>query len=317
MVRKRRLHQPGAYFHVTLRGNGRKTIFYNDKNRSRFCLFLQEAIEKYDHKIHAFCLMGNHIHLLIQASERTISKSLHVIAGRYSKYLNKYTNSVGHQFQGRFFGSLIENDDYLKQVVKYIHLNPVQASMVTCPENYYWSSHNCYLGKDEIPWLNTDFILNVFSENSSQAISQYRIFMGEVSDTEVVEQIEKPKGGGRIIGSDDFVKEVLQDELLMNPSNQITINDLLVRVSEELSIPVGQIYSKSKGKKSAHARAILAFFVNEIETLKLTELARLTGKSAPTLSKQSQRISKIYKTDQEVTRTILNIRLKLGLGLIS
>ena len=164
MPRKPRLHYPGACYHVILRGNSGQDIFIDKKDRSKFLFLLQEGIEKFKHRIHAYCLMTNHIHLAVQVGDIPLSRIIQNVSFRYTRYFNRRKNQVGHLFQGRYKAILIDVDSYLLKLVRYIHNNPVRAGMVKSPGQYSWSSHGAYLGRASIPWLITDWILSQFAK---------------------------------------------------------------------------------------------------------------------------------------------------------
>ena len=138
MARKPRIHYPGACYHVMLRGNGGQDIFKDDTGHTRFLLLLQENVERFSCRIHAFCLRSNHIHLAIQVSDISLSRIMQNICSRYTRNFNRKHGVTGHLFQGRFKALLLDADNYLLELVRYIHLNPVRAAMVELPENHPW-----------------------------------------------------------------------------------------------------------------------------------------------------------------------------------
>ncbi|HDZ62059.1 MAG TPA: transposase, partial [Nitrospirae bacterium] len=124
MARKSRLHYIGAVYHVMVRGNGGQDIFADDEYRCRFHLLLQEGVEKFGHRIHAFCLMGNHVHLAVQVGEKPLSRIMQHLCFRYTQWVNSRQKRVGHLFQGRYKAIVVDADAYLVELVRYIHLNP-------------------------------------------------------------------------------------------------------------------------------------------------------------------------------------------------
>ena len=121
-----------------LRGNDGQPIFFDDEDRCRMCLLIQEGIERFGHSIHAFCFMTNHLHLAIQVVEVSISRIIQNLAFRYTRYINRKQKRIGHLFQGRFKSIVVDGKRYLKELVRYIHLNPVRAGIVYQPEKYVW-----------------------------------------------------------------------------------------------------------------------------------------------------------------------------------
>ncbi len=156
MARKPRIHYPGAVYHVILRGNGKQDIFFEEEDRCRFYLLLQEGIERYRHQVHAFCLMTNHVHLVVQVADIHLSRIMQNLSFRYTRWVNWRHDRSGHFFQGRYKVVLVDGDSYLLELVRYVHLNPVRAKMASTPEEYAWTSHRAYCGQEALPWLATE-----------------------------------------------------------------------------------------------------------------------------------------------------------------
>ena len=169
MTRKPRIHYPGAVYHVILRGNAGEPIFFEDCDRYRFYPILQHTAEKFGCRIHGFCLMTNHAHFIMQVGDMPLSRIMQNISQRYTKWVNYSQGRTGHIFQGRYKALLLGADEYLLEIVRYIHLNPVRAGMVATPEDYLWSGHRAYLGMENIPWLNSDWTLLILSNKLDSA----------------------------------------------------------------------------------------------------------------------------------------------------
>lgn len=158
MARKARIHYPGALYHVILRGNAGEQVFSDDVDRTKFCLLVQEGIERFGHRVHAFCLMSTHVHLAVQVGDGALSRIMQNLAFRYTQWYNRRYGRIGHLFHGRYKANVVEVDSYLVSLVRYIHLNPVRAGMVDRPEEYGWSSHRFSMGAGEVPWLERGFV---------------------------------------------------------------------------------------------------------------------------------------------------------------
>jgi REP element-mobilizing transposase RayT len=140
MSRPLRIEYPGATYHITARGNERADIFRDNNDRQKLLEQLQIALQRYAIVIHAYVLMGNHYHLLLETPEGNMSQAMHFINGNYTGYFNHRHRRVGHLFQGRYKGLLVEKESYLLSLSRYIHLNPVRAGIVEYPEEYHWSN---------------------------------------------------------------------------------------------------------------------------------------------------------------------------------
>jgi putative transposase len=139
MARPLRIAYPGAWYHVTSRGNEQKDVFKSSKDREKFLDYLVSATERYGAAIHVFCLMSNHYHLLLETPGGNLSQIMRHINGAYTTYFNVKRKRAGHLFQGRFKAILIEADEYALELSRYIHLNPVRAGMADEPGEYAWS----------------------------------------------------------------------------------------------------------------------------------------------------------------------------------
>ena len=136
MARPLRITYPGAFYHITSRGNERKSVFKSRQDRIRFLGYLCSASERYDAVVHAYCLMDNHYHLLLETPSGNLPQIMRHINGAYTTYFNVKRSRSGHLFQGRYKSILVEKDEYAKELSRYIHLNPVRANMVAVPEEY-------------------------------------------------------------------------------------------------------------------------------------------------------------------------------------
>lgn len=208
MARKRRYHIPGAFYHVMLRGNDGQTIFFKDEERCRFCLLIQEGTERYGHRIHAFCLMGNHLHLLVQAGIIPLSVIMQNLAFRYSQFINRRHKKIGHLFQGRFKAILIEEENYFLRLLRYIHMNPVRAHLVKNPEDYFWSGHGAYIGQKEFIWLTTNYGLKKFADQTEEAHLKYQDYVLEQEQANALKEIRQGFSDGQILGNDEFLDGV-------------------------------------------------------------------------------------------------------------
>jgi len=156
MARALRIEFPGAIYHVTSRGDRREAIFEDDEDRHAFLLAVGQAMERFDAVVLAYCLMDNHYHLVIHTRAGNLSRLMQRLNGGYTQTYNRRHDKVGHLFQGRFKGILVDKDAYLLEVCRYVDLNPLRARMVRDPGNWPWSSYRAHTGKASAPpWLDT------------------------------------------------------------------------------------------------------------------------------------------------------------------
>ena len=167
MPRSLRLQFEGAFYHVISRGVDKSLIFHDQNDYKKFISFLRIFCIEFDAVIHSYCLMSNHIHLLVETKKANISHFMRRLLGDYAMYFNHKYLRVGHLFQSRYKSYLIDNDIYLLEVSRYIHLNPCRAGIVIRPELYRWSSMNDFLTDNSSDFLDKKLILSNFKTKNS------------------------------------------------------------------------------------------------------------------------------------------------------
>lgn len=173
MARRPRFWYPGALFHITARGNRGSDLFYDQFDFESYLELVQSCQYEYPFKLHAFCLMSNHVHLLIEVQNHPPGDIMKYIQFRYAKYFNRRHDITGHVFQGRYYSSMIDSIHYLLEVSKYIHLNPVKAGVTSKPGDYKWSSYHSYMNTDDQSFLSTNQILEHFNDPKNHSYECY------------------------------------------------------------------------------------------------------------------------------------------------
>lgn len=178
MARPLRIEFAGALYHVTSRGDGREDIFLEEGDRTRFLEVLSEVCHRFNWAVHAYCLMGNHYHLVIETRDDTLAKGMRQLNGLYTQRFNREHGRVGHVFQGRYKAVLVQKDSYLLELARYVVLNPVRAGMVRSAKEWRWSSYRAMVGQAPVPpWLTTDWVLSAFAGRKTDAIDRYKAFV--------------------------------------------------------------------------------------------------------------------------------------------
>lgn len=246
MARPLRIIYPGAFYHITSRGNERKAIFMTKRDRLKFFEYLGSANERYNAVIHAYCLMDNHYHLLLETPSGNLPQVMHHINGAYTTYFNVKRGRSGHLLQGRYRSILVDKDEYAKELSRYIHLNPVRANMVSVPEDYEWSSYNQYIGKNKPEgWLARDFILGYFGGKYSTAQKGYKDFVTRL----VGQEYESPLNavmGSVLLGSQDFIHFIKNQFLsgLKQSKDVPAVRSLAPKISlQDISNAVEQVFN--------------------------------------------------------------------------
>lgn len=205
MARPLRLEFEGAIYHITSRGNALDAIFLKDHDREQFLQILGQVVERYGWICHAYCLMSNHYHLLIETPDANLSQGMRQLNGIYTQWINRQHSRTGHVFQGRFKSIVVQKESHLLEIVRYVVLNPVRAGMVHGPGEWRWSSYRATAGQGEIPaFLSVDWLLRQFDGDISRAIQAYRKFVRQGHEATVWDQVRS----GNILGSEDFVNQL-------------------------------------------------------------------------------------------------------------
>lgn len=210
MARPLRINYANAWYHVMNRGAGRKKIFQNNFHRMIFLELLEECHRMYNIHIHAYCLMDNHYHLLVLTPDANLSRAMRHLNGVYTQRYNRLTKSDGSLFRGRYKAKIIEEDCYLLIVSRYIHLNPVDANIVTKPDHYRWSSYSAYIGTAKSPsWLSTTTLQCMFSKTVSLShIKNYEDYV-ENHDMKEINVFTSTKLASPILGSAEFKEKII------------------------------------------------------------------------------------------------------------
>lgn len=180
MARPLRIEFSGALYHVTARGDRREPIYDDDEDRESFLHTLAEVVERFNWICHAYCLMTNHYHLVVETPDGNLSKGMRHLNGVFTQASNRRHRRSGHLFQGRFKAVLVDADAYLLELARYVVLNPVRAGMVSRPEAWVWSSYRAMVGEASPPsWLAVDGLLRLFGKRRGEARQRYRRFVAD------------------------------------------------------------------------------------------------------------------------------------------
>jgi REP element-mobilizing transposase RayT len=180
MARPLRIELAGGIYHITSRGDRREDIYDSDEDRENWLKIFGDVCERFNWRCHAYCLMDNHYHIVLETADENLSKGMRQLNGVYTQYYNRKHNRVGHVFQGRYKGILVERDTYLLELARYVVLNPVRAGMTKNINAWKWSSYKAMIGEvTSQPWLETDWILGEFSKQRKRAIWKYSNFVRE------------------------------------------------------------------------------------------------------------------------------------------
>ena len=219
MSRPLRIEYPGAWYHVINRGRRSEKTYLNKNDYQTFISLLTESCGLWEVKISSYSLMPNHYHLLINTPLGNLSRFMRHVNGVYTQRFNKNHKTEGQLFKGRYKCILVNGDGYLLQLVRYIHRNPIRAKMVKNIDNFKWSSHQGYISDSkEWNWLCKNNILSIFSGSKSEAFKDYRNFVSQRDDKDLITTLESKKWPV-LMGSEEF-KFFIKEKYYQQRQNQ-------------------------------------------------------------------------------------------------
>jgi putative transposase len=271
MPRPSRIEYPNAFYHVMNRGRGRQNIFHNDKYFLSFLDTLLEVHQRFSAIIHAYCLMNNHYHIILETPEANLSRIMRHINGIYTQRYNRLKKTDGPLFRGRFKAIVIEEDQYLLNLNKYIHRNPIK--LVKKLEDYKWSSYQSYLNLSQTPeWLNKSKTLEQVAIGNN--IKSYKSYI-EVGDSEkFIEDFYSKKITPAIMGGKDFKRKICdkilstnsqkQDQIRSNFHEHIAESLILKEVAMAFEIEKEFLINRQKGRNKNNFPRKLAMYLCQI-----------------------------------------------------
>jgi len=313
MPRRARIDYPGALHHVIGRGIERKFIFNQDKDKCEFQRRLTDNLTKSSMQCYAWCIMGNHFHLLLQTGTTSLAEFMRSLLTGYAVYYNMVHKRSGHLFQNRYQSTVCDKDSYLLSLVRYIHLNPVKANVISYTDlrKYRWTGHREILESNEEGLIDREAMLSLLGQREKESIKRYSNFIKD--GLNINEDFEGGglfrSGGGkwavrkrkaderemyddRILGEGDFVEKVLEmaEEDDKEQREIKSIDDLLKRVSQYYRVAKEDILD-TREKSVREARKITVYMGSKYLGKTMVEMGRLLGitKEASSIAKKGGR----------------------------
>jgi len=280
MTRPLRIEFKGAVYHITSRGNARQAIFLDEKDFVDFLKVLCSVVKRYHFILHTFCLMNNHYHLLIETPYGNLSRGMRQLNGLYTQRFNRRHQRVGHLLQGRYQAILVDKDNYLLELSRYVVLNPVRAKIVKDPKDWEWSAYQATTGHKGIPCLTTDWILSQFGNKQKAASRQYQDFV--LSGIKAKSPLKAIKGQ-LFLGQDNFI-----DKIKHLMSGKENLKEITKKQRYVTRPPLNEIlqYQDKKSKDQAMYEAHLKY------SYTLKDIAEYIGVHYTTVSKVIKRIER-------------------------
>lgn len=326
MPRQARIDAPGALHHIIVRGIEKRKIFRSDGDRENFLERLGHIVSETKTDCFAWALIPNHVHLLLRTGHSPISRVMSRLLTGYAVSFNRKYRRHGQLFQNRYKSILCQQDRYLLELVRYIHLNPLRVGLVEDMQSldkYLWSGHGGLMGNRPHDWQNADYILALFADSKKLARKRYRSFVEEgissgsrpdligggllrsAGGWRGLEEFRKAgirvKGDERILGDSDFTESVLKeneeqlDRKYWLQSQGYNFERVVDLVAEVLSMAPGEIVSRGKSAKTVWGRSLLCYWANRELGMTTIEIAKRLHLCQSTVSRASARGEKLAK----------------------
>jgi putative transposase len=319
MSRPLRIEYPGAWYHVMNSGRRREEIFLTRGDYENFIKILQEASENWNIKISAYCLMPNYYHLLVNIPAGNLSRGMRHINGVYTQRFNRQHKTDGQFFRGRYKAVLVEADNHLLEVLRYIHGNPLRAGLAKRFDEFAWSSHHGYLSSaKKWKWLHKDFLLTMLCPKKSGRRAAYEDFVSK-GDSEKIERFYSLKNLSSVLGGDAF-KAWLKEEfhhLRFHeeiPESRIlapTAEEIIREVCDYFQVEREQVMVIRRGRENL-PRDMAIYFVRLLSQATLREVGKYFGmNNYSTVSSAVERVKLRMHDDRMVRDHLAEIRLKL------
>ena len=286
MARRPRFFAPGVLYHVIVRGNHKQKTFLSAQDYEVYSERLARYRNKFHVSLHAFCLMPNHVHLLLECAEEPLSKFMQGIQQSYTQYFNRAYKKVGHLFQGRYKAIICDKDEYLLTLVRYIHLNPVRSKLVERPEQYKYSGHRVFLKGKPTNVVDPTFVLNLMGGRRS-----YERFvldgLGDGHQEEFYELRDQ-----QILGADEFERELKKESEGKNePRNKKPLGKVFELVAQGMRVDPQVLRGPDRSWKVSKLRTLLVYVLIRRLGFGVSEVAAYLKRDPATLIALVSRLS--------------------------
>ena len=315
MARPLRIEYPNAWYHVMNRGRRAEHIFVEEIDYKSFVELLMESVELWNFRIAAYCLMPNHYHLVVQTPDANLSRCMRHINGIYTQRFNRSHRCDGQLFRGRYKSIVVDADNYLLQLVRYIHRNPIRSGIVERMDSYKWSSHRGYLSRGKKwDWLHRGFVLSMLSKDTKQQQRLYKEFMVE-EDSEEISQVFEQNKLPSILGRDEFI-DGLRDRFFERKTHkEVPESRVLAPEREKIKQVICRIYGvrvedllKSKRGTFNEPRSVAIYLTRQLRGENLAEICREYGLSKySSASSVIERVGTKMSTDRQLRKRVAKI----------
>lgn len=293
MARRPRLFAPGLLYHVLVRGNHKQKTFLSEGDYRAYLERLARYRKRYGVKVYAYCLMPNHVHLLLETSRVPLSRVMQGLQQSYTQYFNRAHQKVGHLFQGRYKAIICQKDEYLLQLVRYIHLNPVRSKLVKSPEEYRYSGHRSYLEGKGTEIVEPGPVLKLLG--GSRAYRRFVLDGLAEGHKEEYYEVEDQ----RFLGSEEFgakVRDELEGEMKLVLRR--SLGSVVEEMAKRLSISLAALRGPERTWEVSRVRALVVYVLTRRLGFSVKEVAGYFSRDQTSISTLLVRYSQRMEQDR-------------------
>lgn len=314
MARKPRIHFRGAIYHVSLSGIGNQAVFRSAADRKCWLRLIEDGVQRFGYTVHAYSLGSHLIQMAVQVKDTPLSKIMQNLTFRYTRNFNGAHGLQGALFHGRYKAIVIDADQYLNDLVRYIHNAPIRDGKAKTASAVKWTSHAAYIGNEKRPeWLTTDTVLRSFNASERKAVTAFERFV-EAGKAEG-ERADLARGtqGGRILGDQRFVKKVLRPVKLPAPA-AITLTQLVKRVCSEEGIKEAVLSNGSRARHESKIRQTITYLAMEMNVATLTMMSKRFNRDLTTMSRNQRYYRDKLAEDVELQKHVRRLKRQVLRG---
>ena len=302
MPRKPRLNLPGAIYHVMMRAKEGEKLFSAKSDRLFFYDLLEEGTDRFGYKVHAFCLLPDSISLVLQVGDTSISRLMQNLTFRYTRHLNQRRGRSGPLFQGRFKGVVIDADQYLLDLVGYVHNSPVRDKLAKSADAYSWSSHRAYLGKDKLPWLTTEDVLSRLAKRQDTAVKRYKAMVTAGKSEGYRPEFHWGGDDPRVLADKRFLKKALKAPA--KKGKPPSVNAIVKAVCAAYDVKPAELSTPSRARLLSEARGAVGWLARETDAAPLVEIANRFNRDLSSLSRAVTRVEMLEAQDSSFSKDL-------------
>jgi len=287
MARKPRIHFAGAVYHVILTSLDRQAVFKSVADRRHWESLVADGVDRFGHSIHGYCWARDHVQMAVQVKDAPLSKIMQNLTFRYTRHFNSKHGRSGPLFHGRYKAIVIDADQYLNDLVRYIHNNPVRNGQAKSASAAKWTSHAAYIDPDkQSKWLTTSAVLTTFGKTDKTARKSFAQYVDEARLEGERPDLMKGGEGGRILGDEKFARKALKPARVK--TKPVTLNQLVKRVCKEEGVKEAELVTASRARTESQIRQTITYLAMELEVASLTDMAKRFNRDLTTMSRNQR-----------------------------